>query len=127
MSWPKKELKNTEVLGGRTTLINAHFDTVQGSPGGADDGVGIACMMETARVIASGPPLKNPVVFLFNGAEEAIQLVSVVLTIVVFLTAPLVVIGRSCIYHQAQMGPVDKICDKYGVDGLWRQRNGFPV
>jgi Zn-dependent M28 family amino/carboxypeptidase len=32
-------------------------------------------MLETARVLASGPPLKNPIVFLFNGAEEAIQLV----------------------------------------------------
>ena len=52
-------------------LINAHFDSVPGSPGGSDDGVGVACMLEVARSLGHGPALKNPVVFLFNGAEES--------------------------------------------------------
>jgi hypothetical protein len=54
-------------------LINAHYDSVPGSPGASDDGVGVAVMLELARVLASGPPLQHPVVFLFNGAEESNQ------------------------------------------------------
>ncbi len=51
-------------------LINAHFDSIPGSPGAADDGIGIACMIETLRILAHGPRLKHPVILLFIGAEE---------------------------------------------------------
>jgi Zn-dependent M28 family amino/carboxypeptidase len=53
-------------------LINAHFDTIPGSPGASDDGVGVAVMLELLRAITSNSstPLDYPVVFLFNGAEE---------------------------------------------------------
>eukprot|EP01039_Chlorochromonas_danica_P002491 gene2490-2729_t len=58
-------------------LVNAHFDSVPGSPGAADDGVGIAIMLELIRVLSttpagsnSPPLLDKPVIFLFNGAEE---------------------------------------------------------
>lgn len=52
-------------------LINAHFDSVPGSPGGSDDGVGVACMLEALRALAHGPKLHRPIIFLFNGAEES--------------------------------------------------------
>uniref|UniRef100_A0A0K8UYI2 FXNA-like protease n=2 Tax=Bactrocera latifrons TaxID=174628 RepID=A0A0K8UYI2_BACLA len=52
-------------------LINAHFDSVPGSPGAGDDTSMVATMLEVLRVIAkSSGPLQNPIVFLFNGAEE---------------------------------------------------------
>ena len=59
----------------KAVLVNSHFDTVPNSPGGADDGLGVAAMLETLRALSSGPSLRNPVVFLFNGAEESIQMV----------------------------------------------------
>ncbi|XP_067633264.1 endoplasmic reticulum metallopeptidase 1, partial [Eurosta solidaginis] len=53
-------------------LINAHFDSAPSSPGAGDDGVMIAIMLETLRVISrSEKQLRNSIVFLFNGAEES--------------------------------------------------------
>ncbi|XP_060805544.1 endoplasmic reticulum metallopeptidase 1 [Amyelois transitella] len=55
-------------------LLNCHFDTVPDSPGASDDGAGCAVLLETLRALAaSGEPLRRPVVFLFNGAEENIM------------------------------------------------------
>ncbi|MGB4347093.1 MAG: M20/M25/M40 family metallo-hydrolase, partial [Burkholderiaceae bacterium] len=51
-------------------LVNAHFDSIPGSPGAADDGIGVACMIEVLRILAHGPRLKHPIILLFNGAEE---------------------------------------------------------
>ncbi len=70
-------------------LINAHFDSVPGSSGGSDDGVGVACMLEIARSLGFGPALKNPVIFLFNGAEESNHQVRVLNKIHVLFRQPL--------------------------------------
>ncbi|XP_011872010.1 PREDICTED: endoplasmic reticulum metallopeptidase 1-like [Vollenhovia emeryi] len=52
-------------------LLNCHFDSFLGSPGGSDDSAGCAVMLEILRIITRGPRiLKHSVVFLFNGAEE---------------------------------------------------------
>lgn len=52
-------------------LINCHFDTVQDSPGGSDDGASCAVMLEILRVISlRDVPLVHNIIFLFNGAEE---------------------------------------------------------
>lgn len=52
-------------------LVNSHYDSAPGSPGAGDDGSMVAVMLETLRVLAkSRGPLKHPIVFLFNGAEE---------------------------------------------------------
>ncbi|EDV35721.2 uncharacterized protein Dana_GF12331 [Drosophila ananassae] len=53
-------------------LVNSHYDSEMKSPGAGDDGVMVVVMLETLRVISrSEKPLNHPVVFLFNGAEEA--------------------------------------------------------
>ena len=53
-------------------LVNSHYDSEVGSPAAADAGVMIVIMLETLRVISiSEKELKNPVVFLLNGAEES--------------------------------------------------------
>ncbi|XP_065367160.1 endoplasmic reticulum metallopeptidase 1 [Calliphora vicina] len=58
-------------------LVNSHFDSEVGSPAAADAGVMIVVMLETLRVISiSEKELKNPVVFLLNGAEESNLLAS---------------------------------------------------
>jgi len=54
----------------RTVLLVAHYDSVAVAPGAADDGGGVATLLETARALAAGPPLSNDVVFLFTDGEE---------------------------------------------------------
>lgn len=52
-------------------LVNCHFDSVPGSPGASDDMISCVVMLEVIRVLTrQQTPLPNPVVFLFNGAEE---------------------------------------------------------
>jgi hypothetical protein len=51
-------------------LLVAHLDTVAGSPGAADDASGVAVLLETARALVAGPPLRHPVILLFADQEE---------------------------------------------------------
>lgn len=52
-------------------LMNSHFDSKPGSPGAGDDGAMVVVMLEILRKLSiSKNPLKYPVVFLLNGAEE---------------------------------------------------------
>jgi hypothetical protein len=55
---------------GRVFLV-AHYDSVQVSYGGNDDGAGVATLLETARAVMAGPPPVNDLVFVFTDAEEA--------------------------------------------------------
>ncbi len=56
-------------------LVTAHYDSVPNSPGAADDGAGVAAMIEVARSLAAdaraGRPAARDVVFLATDAEEA--------------------------------------------------------
>ena len=57
-------------------LLNAHLDSTLPSPGGADDGVGVAILLEALRVLtlpSTGRRLYNSVVLLFNDGEESLQ------------------------------------------------------
>lgn len=55
-----------------TLLVNSHYDSEYGSPGAGDNSIMVAVQLEVFRVIASAEkPLYHPIVFLFNGAEEA--------------------------------------------------------
>ena len=51
--------------------LMAHYDSVQYGPGASDDGAGVVTLLETARALKAGPPLKNDVIFLFTDGEEA--------------------------------------------------------
>jgi acetylornithine deacetylase/succinyl-diaminopimelate desuccinylase-like protein len=52
-------------------LINCHFDSVPDAPGANDDTISCAIMLDMLRIMAGqAMPLKNDVIFLFNGAEE---------------------------------------------------------
>lgn len=52
-------------------LVNCHFDSVPQSPGASDDAVSCAIMLEVLEILSqSEQPLKNSLIFLFNGAEE---------------------------------------------------------
>ena len=56
--------------GGKAVVLVGHYDTVPRSPGAADDGYAVATLLETARALKAGPPLKHDVIFLFTDGEE---------------------------------------------------------
>lgn len=56
---------------GRSILASAHYDSVPASPGVSDNGVGVAMLLETARLFKAQPAKRNTVVFLFTDGEEA--------------------------------------------------------
>lgn len=51
-------------------MLVAHYDTAPNSRGAGDDGAAVASLLETARVISTGPRLKRTVHFLFTDGEE---------------------------------------------------------
>jgi len=55
----------------RPLLLIAHSDSVPGGPGAADDGEGVAVLLETMRALRSWPPLRNDLIFLITDGEEA--------------------------------------------------------
>lgn len=58
--------------GGPALMLSAHYDSVPAGPGASDDGVGVVAVLETARALKAGPPLKHDVIFLLTDAEELI-------------------------------------------------------
>lgn len=56
---------------GSALLLCAHYDSVSAGPGISDDLAGTAALLEVARILKSGPPPRNSVLFLINGGEEA--------------------------------------------------------
>jgi len=55
---------------GEHLLLVSHYDSVPVGPGAADDGIGIAAMLEVAEQLR-GQPLRRPVTLLFNEGEES--------------------------------------------------------
>lgn len=67
----KIEDKNSSHVNAESLLVNAHFDSVFGSPGASDNGVSVAVALEVLEVLTRRTePTRHPVIFLFNGAEE---------------------------------------------------------
>lgn len=54
----------------RAVLLVSHYDSVPTSFGASDDGAGVVTLLETARALKAGPPLKNDVILLFTDGEE---------------------------------------------------------
>jgi hypothetical protein len=55
---------------GHAVLLSAHYDTVTESPGAADDGTGVAVLLETARALSHRAAPSNDLIFLFTDGEE---------------------------------------------------------
>lgn len=51
-------------------LVTGHYDSQPPAPGAGDDGISVAAMLETMRVLPAGTALRNDVVFLFADGEE---------------------------------------------------------
>ncbi|MGH6783368.1 MAG: M20/M25/M40 family metallo-hydrolase, partial [Sphingomicrobium sp.] len=54
---------------GKALLLNAHYDSTPAGPGAADDGIGVATLLEVAANLQARP-LAHPVILLFNEGEE---------------------------------------------------------
>ncbi|GAA4014340.1 M20/M25/M40 family metallo-hydrolase [Allokutzneria multivorans] len=54
-----------------TVLLVAHYDSTSKGPGAADDGAGVAALLEAARAVLSGPRPRNDVALLLTDGEEA--------------------------------------------------------
>lgn len=71
---PAKSVANNETSEiGKThkaILLSCHYDSVPNSPGAADDGSGVAALLEVARVLCQSQPLENEIILLFTDAEE---------------------------------------------------------
>ncbi len=57
-------------VGSQAILLICHYDSVATALGASDDGSGVATLLETARALKAGPPVKNDVIFLFTDGEE---------------------------------------------------------
>jgi hypothetical protein len=53
-----------------TVMLTAHYDTVAGSPGAGDDGIGVGVLLETARALSTAAAPRNTVMILLTDAEE---------------------------------------------------------
>ncbi|MBZ5506401.1 MAG: M20/M25/M40 family metallo-hydrolase [Acidobacteriia bacterium] len=52
-------------------MLVAHYDSGYHAPGAADDGAGVAAILETIRALRAGPALRNDLIVLFTDGEEA--------------------------------------------------------
>ena len=52
-------------------LINAHYDSFPGSPGGSDNAVNVGAALGAVRALATGRTLPVSVLLLLNGGEES--------------------------------------------------------
>ncbi|MFL6764621.1 MAG: M28 family peptidase, partial [Sphingomicrobium sp.] len=54
---------------GKALVLSAHYDSVPVGPGAADDGIGVATLLEVGSILKQRP-LHRPVMLLFNEGEE---------------------------------------------------------
>ena len=51
-------------------LLAAHYDSAPEAPGAADDGAGVAAILEAVRALRHHPPLRNDLIVVFTDGEE---------------------------------------------------------
>ncbi len=54
-----------------SVLLAAHYDSVPAGPGAGDDGVGVASVLEIARLLKQQPARRHPIILLIDEGEEA--------------------------------------------------------
>lgn len=55
---------------GKALLLVAHYDSQPNTLGAADDGAGVAAILETSRALRQANPLQHDVILLFTDGEE---------------------------------------------------------
>jgi len=64
-------LPGSDGAAGDAVLLAAHYDSVPAGPGAADDGAGVAAILEIARALKHGPALRHDAILLLDDGEEA--------------------------------------------------------
>ena len=62
------EMKGSQ--SGKSVLLVAHYDSVSGGPGAADDGAAVGALLEAARTLKALPQFRRDILFLFTDGEE---------------------------------------------------------
>ena len=62
-------LEGTDPASG-AVLLASHYDSVPAGPGAGDDGVGVASLLEIARVLKQQPAPRHPIILLIDEGEE---------------------------------------------------------
>jgi hypothetical protein len=111
---------------GDAVLVMAHYDTVEGSPGAADNAVAVALLLDLARVLRERPP-SQPVLLAFTANEEiglvgaealAAQRTDVAFAIALDLLGgdgPLVINGASTLIGRSELGWLAAAADRAGI------------
>jgi hypothetical protein len=55
-------------------LLASHYDSLPMSHNAADGGIGVAAVLETARALRAGPPLRNDVILFFGDGDATMTL-----------------------------------------------------
>lgn len=55
---------------GPAVMLAAHYDSTPFGPGAADDGAGVATVLETLRALKTGPQPRRPLIVLIDDGEE---------------------------------------------------------
>ncbi len=66
----RKPGRDSNELSGDAILLVAHYDSRPEGPGASDDGVGMAAVLEIARMMANEPAPEREVMFLITDGEE---------------------------------------------------------
>ncbi|TPE45265.1 M20/M25/M40 family metallo-hydrolase [Pontibacter mangrovi] len=56
--------------GSKAILLMAHYDSQPNTPGAADDGAGVAAILETVRALKAAAPMQHDVIVLLTDGEE---------------------------------------------------------
>ena len=83
LSWPSSRPE--------AVLLNAHYDSFPGSPGGSDNAVNVGAALGALRALAAGPALPVSLLLLLNGGEES-HWEQLGLTLTITLPLPLTLI-----------------------------------
>jgi hypothetical protein len=77
VKWNGREWTTTNIVAHRPgseprvpVMLVGHYDSVPAGPGASDDGVGVAAILEIARMMRELPPTRNNVLFLITDGEE---------------------------------------------------------
>jgi hypothetical protein len=54
----------------KSIALNAHYDSMPTTPGASDCGSCVVTLLETARALKAGTPLKKDIIFIFTDIEE---------------------------------------------------------
>ncbi|MCO4770640.1 MAG: M28 family peptidase [Deltaproteobacteria bacterium] len=69
-AWSQNILARVEGQTSDAVVLSAHYDSIEASPGAADDAAGVGAAIEIVRALQHGPAPKNSLILLISDSEE---------------------------------------------------------